>query len=211
MLKSLSGRLLVAEGGFDATLSLVSPTKKGLVYLKGQVNGTNVSRLIDTGASNSFMTPRCTERLKVEVTDTALPVKIYFAQGSYQAAQVAKGVRFKAGGVKFDEDFTICGQECVDVVLGNTFLHYYGLGVRQRPSVHVVMVSSDGKPKPLPFTRLAGLDGLGINLVTKEALFEEQFVLILSVNFLNNNAKRLLPPLCCPTSVIRVLDELRMF
>ena len=209
MLESLSGRLLVAECGFEATLSLVSPTKKDLVYLKGQVNGTNVSRLIDRGASNSFMTPRCTERLKVEVTDTALPVKINFAQGSCQAAQIAKGVRFKAGGVKFDEDFTICGLEYVDVVLGNTFLHYYGLGIRQRPSVHVVMISSDGKPKLLPFTRLAGLDGLGINLVTKEALFEEQFVLILSVNFLDNNAKRLLPPLCCPTSVTRVLDEFK--
>lgn len=102
--------------------------------------------------------------MKVEVTETALPVKINFAQGSCQAAQVAKGVRFKAGGVKFDEDFTICGLEGVDVVLGNTFLHYYGVEVRQRPSVHVVMLGSDGKLKPLPFTRLAGLDGLRINL-----------------------------------------------
>ena len=45
--------------------------------------------------------------------------------------------------------------------------------VRQRLRVHVVMVDSDEKPKPLPFTRLAGLDGLGINLITKEAFFLE--------------------------------------
>lgn len=44
--------------------------------------------------------------------------------------------------------------------------------VRQRLSAHVVIVGSDEKLKPLPFTRLEGLDGLGINLVTKEALFE---------------------------------------
>ena len=152
VLESLSRRLLVAEGGFEATHSLVSRTKKGLVYLKGQVNGTNVSMLIDTGASNSFMTPRCPERLGVEVTNMALPVKINFAQGSCQAAQVAKGVRFKAGGVKFDKDFTICGLKGIDVVLGNTFLHYYGVEVRQRHSQNVVMVGSDGKPKLLPFT-----------------------------------------------------------
>ena len=46
------------------------------------------------------------------------------------------------------------------------------------------MIGSDGKPKPLPFTRLARLNGLGINLVTVETFFEEQFVLILKENFL---------------------------
>jgi hypothetical protein len=51
------------------------------------------------------------------VTDTALPVKINFTQGSCQVAQVAKEVRLKAGGMKFEEDFTICGLEGVDVVL----------------------------------------------------------------------------------------------
>ena len=81
--------------------------------------------------------------------------------------------------------------------------------IRQRPSVHVVLVGSDGKPKPLPFTKLVGLDRLRINLITKESLFEEQFVLILNENFRDNNAKGLFPPLCCPTSVTRVLDEFK--
>ena len=48
VLESLNLRLLVAEG-FEATLSLASPTKKSLVYLKGQVNGTNVSMLLIHG------------------------------------------------------------------------------------------------------------------------------------------------------------------
>ena len=76
--------MLVAEGGFEATLSLVNPTKKG------QINGINILMLIDTLASNSFMTPRCGKRVKVEVADTASSVKINFAQGSCQAAQVRK-------------------------------------------------------------------------------------------------------------------------
>ena len=64
MFESLNLRLLVAEGGFEATISLANPTKKDLLYLKGQINGTNVSMLVHTGASNSFMMPRCTVRLK---------------------------------------------------------------------------------------------------------------------------------------------------
>ena len=111
--------------------------------------------------------------------------------------------------MKFDEDLTICELEGVNVVLGNTFLHYYGVEVRQRPSVHLVMVGSDEKPKPLPFTRLAGLDGLGINLVTKEALFEEQFVLILNENFLDNNTKGLFQHSRCPTSVTRMFENFK--
>ena len=154
------------------------------------------------------MIAECAARLKLEVATTSLPVRINFAQGSCLAGQVARSVKFKAGDAKFEEDFTICNLEGVDVVLGNTFLHYYGVEVRQRPSIHVVMVGSDCKPKPLPFSRLAGLDGLGINLVTKEALFEEQFVLILTEKFLENNTKGKVP-LVCPTSILHVLDEFR--
>ena len=68
-------------------------------------------------------------------------------------------------------------------------------------------VGSVEKLKPSSFTSLAGLDGLGINLVTKEALFKEQFVLIL--NFLDNNTKRLLPHLPCLSSVTRELDNFK--
>lgn len=142
-------------------------------------NETNTSMLVDIWASNSFMTPMCAERLKVEVVDTALPLKVNFAQWLCQTVQVAKDVRFKSGRAKFEEDFIICGLEGVNVVLGNTFLHYYGVEVRQRPNVHVVMVGSDEKPKPLPFTKLAGLDRLGINLVIKQNISNEQFAVIL--------------------------------
>jgi hypothetical protein len=35
VLESLSRRLLVADGGFEATLSIARPIKKCLIYLKG--------------------------------------------------------------------------------------------------------------------------------------------------------------------------------
>ena len=172
VLESLSLNMLVAEGSFEAKLSLINPSSKRLDYLKGQVNGINVSLLVDTGATNSFMTPECARRLKVAIEDMALPVKVNFAQGSCQVARVARSVRFKAGAAKFEEDFNVCELGGVDVVLGNTFLHFYGIEVRQRPSLQIVMVDADGKLKPLPHTRVAGLGGLGINLVSQQDLFE---------------------------------------
>jgi hypothetical protein len=67
----------------------------------------------------------------------------------------------------------MCDLEGVDVVLGNTFLHYYGVEIRRRP-LDVVMVGVDGKPKSLPFTHKPTLDGLGINMVsTTKDLYED--------------------------------------
>ena len=87
--------------------------------------------------------------------DTALPVKVNSSQGSCKVTQVARSVRFNAGATKFEEDFTVCDFGGVDIVLGNTFLHYYRVEVRQRPSLQVVMVGSDGKPVSIPHTRVA--------------------------------------------------------
>lgn len=84
--------MLSSKGDFKATFLIISPGRKGLVYLKALVNGSNVAILIDTRATNSFMTPECTKRLKVEMDDTTLPVKVNFAQGLCQAAQVASSV-----------------------------------------------------------------------------------------------------------------------
>ena len=66
----------------------------------------------------------------------------------------------------------MCEYRGVDILLGNTFLHYYGVEVSQRPSLQVVMVGSDGKPVPISHTRVAGLDVLRINLVLRQYLFE---------------------------------------
>jgi hypothetical protein len=91
--------------------------------------------LVDTRATNSFMTPEYARRLKTAVEDTALLVKVNFAQRSCQAAQVARSMRFKVGSAKFEEDFAMCELGGVDVVLENISLYYYGVEVRQRPSL----------------------------------------------------------------------------
>lgn len=65
---------------------------------------------------------------------------------------MAKGVGFKARGVKFEASFIVCKLSRIDFVLGNTFLDFYGVEVRRRPKLGVVVVGDDGKPKFLPHT-----------------------------------------------------------
>jgi hypothetical protein len=65
---------------------------------------------------------------------------VAFAQGSTQATQVAKGVKFKSGARSFEEDFTVCSLGEVDFILGNMFLHFYGVEIRQRPKLRTSKV-----------------------------------------------------------------------
>lgn len=59
--------------------------------------------------------------------------------------------------MKLDENFTICDIRSVHVVLENIFTLIWNI-IWQRPNMHVVIVDIDGNPKPLPVTRLAGVD-----------------------------------------------------
>lgn len=80
MLESLNRKVIVPKSRFDATFSLVDPSRKWLVYLKMQVNRTNVLMLADTGTTNSFTTPECTKKLNMVVDATTMPVKVHFVQ-----------------------------------------------------------------------------------------------------------------------------------
>jgi hypothetical protein len=51
-MKSLSLRDKVQEGGFEAKLNVMTH-RQGLIYLKAKYKGTNISLLIDSGATNS--------------------------------------------------------------------------------------------------------------------------------------------------------------
>jgi len=87
----------------------------------------------------------------------------------------------------------MCDLGGIDVALGNTFLHYYGVEVGERPSMHVVMVGADRKPKLMPFTQMPNVDGIGINLVIAAKFYEEQFILILQGEDLTINMKENFP------------------
>lgn len=69
------------------------------------------------------------------------------------------------------------------------------------------MVGLDGKSKPLPFTKIFWLDGLGINLVTICKLYDKKFVSILRGSDPEGNKKGKLPPHCVSQKVAQILKE----
>lgn len=86
-------------------------------------------------------------------------------------------VSFGVGDAKFVEDFMVCELNGLDFILGNTFLDYYSVEIRRRPSRAVVMVGKNGKPVPLPYTCLPELDP-SVNLVRQSDLGSEVFVVM---------------------------------
>jgi predicted aspartyl protease len=79
-MESLSLRDKVQEGGFEAKLNVMAH-RQGLIYLKAKYKGTNISLLVDSGATNSFVSERSAKRLELELSPTAKPIKVAFAQG----------------------------------------------------------------------------------------------------------------------------------
>lgn len=59
--------MLVLEGGFDATFSIINLKKKLLISLKAKVNVSNVAILVDIKFTNSFTTRQCTKILELKI------------------------------------------------------------------------------------------------------------------------------------------------
>lgn len=123
VMQSLNLWAKALEGGFEARLNVLT-YKKGFVYLKGKLNGTNISLFLDTRVINSFVNTKCAKRMELEVGSTKEGVKVAFVQGSGLAIGVVAGLSFEVGGTKFVKDFTMYDLGGIDFVLRNTFLDF---------------------------------------------------------------------------------------
>ena len=139
---------MVLEGKYEARLNVISHYK-GLVYLKGRIKDTNISLLLDSGATNLFVNSSCAKRLELKTTPTKEAVKVAFAQGESLATYVVPRLSFEVQNTKLSEDFTMCDLNGVDFVLGNTFVDFYGVEITRRPKLDVVMMGVNGKPTTL--------------------------------------------------------------
>lgn len=99
-------RVLVKKRNSDEEVLLINPHKK-LIYLDSKVENTELTMLIDIGATNSFMSPRCTERLAL-IQESIKEVEVFFTKGGEISRSVTKGVKFQVGTERFQEDFIIC-------------------------------------------------------------------------------------------------------
>lgn len=145
-----------------------------MYYLLVKIGDAKISLLLDTGATNFFISAEGVERLGLGQVETK-EVTVTFAQGSRSARSMVPNLEFKVGDVKFREDFTVCELNGLDFILGNTFFDFYGVEIRRRPKPSVVMVGKKGKPYSLPYSQLPELDPR-INLVTQSELRNEVFI-----------------------------------
>ena len=156
------------EGGFVAKASSFKP-RPSLLYLEAQINGKNVSCLVDTWATHSFMSPKLARELVLSTWRAGKPIKVQFAKGElHETKEVALRVNLKNGALEFVESFTLCEMDEVDLILGDTFFEAHTVDVRCKPVS--LVVCRDGKEVTLQLTKtsMAGEDKL--NLVSMEQM-----------------------------------------
>ena len=162
------------EGGFVAKASSLKP-RPSLLYLEAQINGKNVSCLVDTGATHSFMSPKLARELGLPTRRAGKPINVRFAKGEpHETKEVALHVNLKSGALEFVESFTLCEMDEVDLILGDTFFEAHTVDVRRKP-VRLV-VCRDGKEVTLQLTRIPMAGGGKLNLVSMEQMQDEQLV-----------------------------------
>ena len=164
------------EGSFVAKASSLKP-RPSLLYLEAQINGKNVSCLVDTRAMLFFMSPKLARELDLSTRRARRPINVRFAKGKlHETKEVALHVDLKSGALEFVESFTQCKMDEVDLILGDTYFEMHIVDVRLKP-VRLV-VCCDGKEVTLKFTRAPMARGGKLNLVSMEQMQDKQLVAV---------------------------------
>lgn len=152
-----------------------------LLFLKGSIRKYDVSLLLDTGATHSFVSPRLVMELGLQLKESSKPIKVQFAKGKpHKTSKVATSVEVKCGKFTFVEDFTVCEMDGVDLILGNTFLDTYAIDIRRRPSLKVVAnVNGKELELELEITKSPMVLGTQIHLMALEGLSDTRFFWLL--------------------------------
>ena len=174
---NLAGRAnQMLEGGFVAKASSLKP-RPSLLFLEAQIKGRDISCLIDTGATHSFMSPKLARELGLPAQKASKPINVRFAKGEpHQTKEVALDVTMTSGMVEFVESFTLCEMDEVDLILGDTFFEAHSVDVRRKPTR--LVVCRDGREVVLQLSRNPMVAGGKLNLVSLEQLEDETFLVV---------------------------------
>ena len=167
------------EGGFVAKASSLKP-RPGLLYFEAQIKGKDVSCLVDTGATHSFMSPKLARELGLQTRRASKPINVRFAKGEpHKAKEVALDVILTSGTLEFVESFTLCEMDEVDLILGDTFFEAHAVDVRRKPAR--LVVCRDDKELVLKLTRAPIAVGGKLNLVALDQMIEDRFMVVVRV------------------------------
>ena len=101
-----------------------SPTDSALLCILGELNGIEVTFLIDSGASECFLSTAFVERNKIKTRKTKEKLNIQLADGTVRVSNLI----VEQGCVTFDEhaefiDFSVIGLPKYEAILGKPWLH----------------------------------------------------------------------------------------
>jgi hypothetical protein len=149
--------------------------RPSLLYLEAEINGRNVSCLVDTRATHSFMSPKLAKELGLPTGRVGKPINVRFAKGEpHETKEVVLNVNLKCTTLEFKENFTLCKMDEVDLILGDTFFETHTVDVRRKP-VRLI-VCRNGKEMTL--TRTLMVEGGKLNLVSIDRMSNVQMVVV---------------------------------
>jgi hypothetical protein len=167
------------EGGFVAKASSLRP-RPSFLYLEAKINGRNVSYLVDTWATHSFMSPKFAKELGLPTGRARKPMNVRFAKGEpHEPKEVALNVNLKCGMLEFKENFTLCKMDEVDLILGDTFFETHTVDVRRKP-VRLIFCRH-GKQMTLKLTRIPLAGGGKLSLVSIDRMSNVQMIVVVQM------------------------------
>ena len=106
------------EGEFVAKASGLKP-RPSLLYLEAQICGRDLSCLIDTIATHSFMNSNLAKKWGLQVQKASKPMNVHFAKGKPQKTKkVALDAILGCEKLEFRENFILCEMDKIDLVSG---------------------------------------------------------------------------------------------
>ena len=109
------------EGDIVAKASSPKPMPN-LLYFEAQINRKNVSSLVDTRATHSFMSLKLAKELGLPLQRASKPIKVWFVKDKlYEMKEVTLHVTLESRTLAFVESFILCEMDEVDLILVDTF------------------------------------------------------------------------------------------
>ena len=154
---------------FSTSASSLKP-RPSFLYLKAQINGQNVSSLVNTGAKHSFMSPKLARELGLPRWRTSKPINVQFVKDkSHETKEVALHMNLKCEALVCREFYkSHCEMDEVDLILGNIFVEAHTVDVK-RKLVRLV-VCCDSKKVTLQLTSIPMAERGKLNLVSMEQI-----------------------------------------
>lgn len=120
----------ILQGGLVVEIRIEENEASNLLKLRCKVNNEFVCCLLDSRATNLFITLQVVERLEIKTKLMVDPITMHLAQGiSRPSFIVALSVELFCRGIQFFENFTLCDLDNFDVILRNMFLDVYEINI----------------------------------------------------------------------------------